>query len=165
MTTPDEIEMRYGVRAEWSGFTATAGGPAGFNTDHWVGSETLAPIPGTTGRGDGASPYRYNSEQLLAASVATSHMLAFLGLASEAGLSVTAYLDRARAEVATRKGRTRIQRIVLQPRITLGAGADLDIALALVKNAVALSSIGSALSVEVDIEPSFETEEDLLEVA
>jgi organic hydroperoxide reductase OsmC/OhrA len=164
MLTFESPGARYSVRAEWAGNTG-GGAPGGFTPDHWVGSETLAPIPGTTGRGEGASPYRYNPEQLLVASISTGHMLAYLSLAAEAGLTVTAYTDRARADIGVRKGRTVVRRIILMPRITVAPDVDLDIAAALIDEAQARSATGTALNIDISVETTFERDARFLEVA
>lgn len=166
MMTERDMQARYGIRTEWAGNTGeAAGAPGAITPDHWIGSETLAPIPGTTDRGDNASPYRYCPEQLLVASLSTGQMLAYLALAAEAGLTITSYLDRARAEIAYSKGRTIIQRILLMPHIMVGPDVDMEVADALIDEAHARSSTGIAANIDIVCEASFERDGRLLEVA
>jgi organic hydroperoxide reductase OsmC/OhrA len=73
----------------------------------------------------GGDPSLHNPEDLLLSSVASCHMLWFLHLASEAGLTVSAYADRPQgaAELAP-SGAGRFTAVTLCPQITLAPGDD-----------------------------------------
>jgi hypothetical protein len=78
---------------------------------------------------------------------------------------VTAYTDRARADIGVRKGRTVVRRIILMPRITVAPDVDLDIAAALIDEAQARSATGAALNIDISVETTFERDARFLEVA
>ena len=64
-----------------------------------------------------ADPAGVDPEEMLVASVAACHMLWFLHMARDAGLSVARYRDEAKGAMGRVDGRTAVERIVLRPRI------------------------------------------------
>jgi len=73
-------------------------------------------------RGD---PARHNPEDLLVVSLASCHMLWYLGLAARAGLAVKLYIDQAEGfmvEDAAKGGH--FERVVLHPVVTIATGGD-----------------------------------------
>lgn len=65
-----------------------------------------------------------NPEELLAAALASCHMLTFLAVASKSRLVVDAYEDEAVATLGKdATGRQTVTRIVLRPRVTFGGEA------------------------------------------
>lgn len=155
----------YSVKIEWAGNIGTGtSAPEAFKPDHWIGSDMLAPVPGTADRGHGVSPYRYNPEQLLVASISSAHMLAYLDAAAEARIIVTAYTDRARAEMIDLDGNWEVQSIVLMPRITLAHEADRARAENLHTDAHLRSVTASTIQISIGCEPIIEVVKALEEV-
>lgn len=73
----------------------------------------------------GGDPALYNPEDLLLSALSSCHMLWFLHLASDAGISVVAYEDRPVGEgETTPDGAGRFIAAQLRPTITLANGAD-----------------------------------------
>jgi organic hydroperoxide reductase OsmC/OhrA len=124
----DAREHRYATTVEWTGNLArgTADYRA-YSRDHTIAAGDKPPIAGSADpafRGDRA---RWNPEDLLLASLSTCHMLWYLHLAAEAGITVTAYTDRAEGVMAEAPdGSGRFTRVVLHPMVTVRAGADTD---------------------------------------
>ncbi|VAW12630.1 hypothetical protein MNBD_ALPHA09-1885 [hydrothermal vent metagenome] len=144
----------YGVKVEWVGNTGCGtSAPDAYRPDHWIGSDMLAPVPGTADRGPGVSPYRYNPEQLLVASISSAHMLAYLDAAAEAGIVVTAYIDRASAQMVDLDGHHEVQSILLTPQITLADGTNLEAAEALHTEAHIRSATAATIQVSIGCEP------------
>jgi len=80
----------------------------------------------------GGDPGLHNPEDMLIAALSACHMLWFLHLASDAGITVTAYTDDPVAIGETdAAGAGRFLRATLRPRITVAAGTDLRAADAL----------------------------------
>jgi len=65
-----------------------------------------------------------NPEELLAASLASCHMLTFLAVAAKSRLTVDAYADEATATLGKNDaGRMAVTKVVLRPRVTFAAEA------------------------------------------
>jgi len=80
-------------------------------------------------RGD---PQLHNPEDFLLAAVASCHMLTYLALSANSGITVVRYSDAARGKLAIRpNGGGTFQEIMLQPRVAIAAGTDLAAATAL----------------------------------
>jgi len=74
----------------------------------------------------GGDPGLHNPEDMLIAALAACHMLWFLHLASDAGITVTAYADDPLAVGETdADGASRFLRATLRPRIRVVPGTDL----------------------------------------
>ena len=74
----------------------------------------------------GGDPGLHNPEDMLIAALSACHMLWFLHLASDAGITVTAYADDPLATGETdAAGASRFLRATLRPRIAVVAGTDL----------------------------------------
>jgi organic hydroperoxide reductase OsmC/OhrA len=75
----------------------------------------------------GGDPTLHNPEDMLIAALSACHMLWFLHLASDAGITVTAYADEPVAVGETdAAGASRFLRAMLRPRITVARGTDLQ---------------------------------------
>ena len=88
-------------------------------TQHVAGKPDLLGSSDPAFRGD---PSRYNPEELLVAALSSCHMLWFLHLCSEAGVSVVDYTDHAKGvmeELADGGGR--FTEVVLHPTVTVAS--------------------------------------------
>jgi organic hydroperoxide reductase OsmC/OhrA len=98
-----------------------------------------------------------NPEQLLTASASSCQMLSFLALAALAQVDVIAYRDSATAFMPMRT--TRIETIVLKPRITVRAPAGDEQIIALVHKAHDDCFIARSLNTDIKVEPEIEVVE------
>lgn len=155
-------EHRYTVIVEWTGNTGS--GTAGYRTyerRHEIGAPAGAKpvIPGSSDpsfRGDAA---RWNPEELLVASLSACHQLWYLHLCADAGVVVTAYVDRAEGTMVEEpSGAGRFSRVVLRPVVTVAADADVARAHALHHDAHAMCFIARSMNFPVDHEPEIRTE-------
>ncbi len=166
MTAFQDKNGPYSVNIEWAGNTGCGtSAPDAYRPDHWIGSDMLAPVPGTADRGPCVSPYRYNPEQLLVAAISSAHMLSYLGAAAEAGIVVTAYVDRASAEMVDLDGHHQVQSILLTPQITLAYEADREAAEALHTQAHTRSATAATIQISIGCEPVIVCEDNLQAVA
>ena len=155
-------EHHYEIRIEWTGAreagTATY---ASYGRDHVISDpEGRRPdIPGsadTTFRGDAD---RWNPEQLLLASASACHQLAYLHLCAVNKVVVKAYSDHAEGWMSTdATGNGRFTRIMLRPKVTIGAGSDAVMAMELHHQAHEACFIANSLNFPVEATPSIEIE-------
>ena len=150
-------EHRYAVTVEWTGNTGT--GTASYRAyerrHEITAPDTPKPgIPGTSDpafRGDRA---RWNPEELLVASLSACHQLWYLHLCADAGVIVTAYIDRAEGTmVEDADGSGRFTRVVLRPLVTVAPGTDVERARALHDRAHAMCYIARSVDFPVEHEP------------
>lgn len=116
-----------------------------------AGKATLKGTADPAFRGDAAL---HNPEDLLLASVSACHMLWYLHLAAEAGISVLEYRDRAAGVMQLgADGGGRFTRLILRPEIAIAPGGDLARAQALHAVANARCFIANSLNLPVEHEP------------
>lgn len=129
-------------------------GDAGADTgNHRVtlsGGTTIEVSAAPQYKGDGT---KTNPEELFLASLASCQMLTYLALARRKGLDLVAYEDRAEATLTIKDRRMRITEVRLRPRITTAAGADLEVARALVGAAHEGCFVANSVACEVRVEP------------
>jgi organic hydroperoxide reductase OsmC/OhrA len=150
----------YSVTVTWAGNSGTGtSGYRAYERAHLVEVPGKAAILGSSDpafRGDRA---RWNPEEMLVASLSTCHMLWYLHLCSAEGIVVLAYQDVAEGVMQEREdGGGRFAEVVLQPEITLAAGADLERARALHADAHAKCFIANSVNFPVRHEPVFLTD-------
>lgn len=114
-------EHEYEIEIRWTGNRGQ--GTEGYRTysrDHLIRGRDKPDIPGSSDpafRGDGE---RYNPEELLVASLSACHMLWYLHLCANAGIVVTAYLDRATGRMEEdAAGAGRFTSVVLSPTVSI----------------------------------------------
>src|SRR5271169_6118664 len=118
---------RYSVAVEWTGNTGTCtSGYRNYDRRHEISAGTgKPPIPGSSDPAFRGDPARWNPEELLVASLSACHKLWYLHLATDAGIVVTAYVDRAEGVmVEAPDGAGQFSRVVLRPVVTVLPGTD-----------------------------------------
>ncbi|HEV8612901.1 MAG TPA: OsmC family protein [Gemmatimonadales bacterium] len=96
-----------------------------YSRDHVFSGGGKPDLPGSSDPAFRGDARRYNPEDLLVASLSSCHMLWYLHLCAEAGISVLAYRDEAvgtMVEDAARGGY--FTRVVLHPKVTIASGGD-----------------------------------------
>jgi organic hydroperoxide reductase OsmC/OhrA len=146
----------YAIDLAWTGNRgAGTGGHRTYSRDYEIRVPGKPVLPGSSDpafRGDAG---RYNPEELLLAALSACHMLWYLHLASEAGIVVTAYEDKAEAEmVEDEAGGGRFTSATLKPRVTVAPGTDLDRARALHETAHRRCFIANSVNFKVKHRPS-----------
>src|SRR3954465_62985 len=141
-------EHHYAVDVEWTGNQGTGtSGYRAYGRDHSITAGTKPVILGSSDpafRGDAA---RWNPEELLVASLSTCHQLWYLHLCADAGVVVTAYVDRAEGTMIEEpSGAGQFSRVVLRPTVTLAPGADVARARALHHDAHAMCYIARSMN-------------------
>ena len=157
-----EKEHRYSVEVEWTGNSGTGTSSyRNYERRHEIRAPG-APKPAIPGSSDPAfrgDASRWNPEELLVVALGTCHMLWYLHLCSDAGLAVSAYVDRAEGVMSEEAdGSGRFRRVVLRPIVTFPPHVDLERARSLHDEAHRFCFIASSVSFPVEHEPEFRTE-------
>ena len=112
----------YSAVTVWTGNRGTGtSNYRAYGREHEISGEgKSAPIAGSSTpafRGDGS---RYNPEELLVAALSACHMLQFLHLCSESGITVQSYRDEATGTMTVHAdGSGRFTEVVLRPRVEI----------------------------------------------
>ena len=118
-------QHRYRVGVEWTGNRGSGtDGYRNYGREHVICIEGKPAIAGSSDpafRGDAA---RHNPEDMLVAALSTCHMLAYLHMATLAGVVVTAYTDTAEGTMVTEGNGGRFTEVVLRPVVTIAAASD-----------------------------------------
>ncbi|HSJ23913.1 MAG TPA: OsmC family protein [Longimicrobiales bacterium] len=145
----------YTVGVEWTGNRGSGtSGYRDYTRDHDIvvaGKPAIAASSDPQFRGDAG---RHNPEELLVAALASCHMLWYLHLCADAGVTVTAYRDEASGTMhQAADGGGRFTCVVLRPRVTLATGSDAARAEALHADAHRLCFIAQSVNFPVRCEP------------
>ena len=121
-------DHEYSVRVEWTGNLGTGtSGYRAYSRDHDVRG-TTADLPVIHGSADPAfrgDARRWNPEQLLLASLSQCHMLWYLHIAADAGVTVTAYSETPTGIMAEHPGGTgEFTSVTLRPEVAIAPGSD-----------------------------------------
>ena len=147
--------LTYAARVVWDGNTGTGTSTyAGYDRHYRVevnGKPDLAGSSDAAFRGD---PALHNPEDLFLSALSACHLLVYLGLCAREGVRVEAYEDAAVGTLALETGGTgRFAEVVLAPRVTVAAGADVALAERLHDLAHARCFIANSCSVPVRLAP------------
>ena len=145
----------YTLTMTWTGNTGTGTSSyRAYSRDHVYSGAGKPDLPGSADpafRGDGR---RYNPEDLLVASLSSCHMLWYLHLCAEAGVTVTAYRDEpvgTLVEDAVKGGYFTL--VTLHPKVTIARGNDPDAARKLHHPAHAKCFVANSVNFPVVCEP------------
>ena len=148
---------------EWTGNLGTGtSGYRAYSRDHDVRGVT-ADLPVIHGSADPAfrgDAHRWNPEQLLLASLAQCHMLWYLHLAADAGVTVTAYSDTPTCIMVERPGGAgEFTSATLRPAVTIAPDSDPERAAALHDRAAEYCFIARSVRFPVHHETVITTEQ------
>ncbi|MCL3862018.1 OsmC family protein [Actinotalea sp. K2] len=116
----------YNIAVTWTGAgkTGTSSYTA-YSRDNEITAEGKPPLPGSADVAFRGDPTRYNPEELLVAALSQCHMLWFLHLAAQEGVTVTHYLDHAMGTMRVEAvGAGQFTHVVLRPQITVRQAPD-----------------------------------------
>lgn len=121
-------EHRYVLTVTWEGNRGSGtSGYRAYGREHRIEAAGKIPIEGSSDPAFRGDPARWSPEELLVAALAACHKLWYLHLCADAGIVVTAYVDRAEGVMEEEAdGAGRFRRVILRPRVTVKAGADLE---------------------------------------
>jgi organic hydroperoxide reductase OsmC/OhrA len=145
----------YDVSVTWTGNRGTGtSGYRAYDRAHEVRANGPAAIAASSDPAFRGDPGRWNPELELTAALSQCHMLWYLHLCAEAGVTVTSYADEARGLMAEdADGGGRFTEVVLRPRVTVASAAMIEAATALHAGANAKCFIASSVNFPVRHEP------------
>jgi organic hydroperoxide reductase OsmC/OhrA len=146
---------RYEISVEWTGNTgAGTASYRGYERAHAIRAEGRPDIVGSSDPAFRGDPACWTPEHLLLAALSACHKLWYLHLCADAGIVVTAYVDRAVGVMAEDPdGSGQFTGVTLRPEVTLAPGADAAQALALHEAAHAKCFIARSMNFPVAHEP------------
>jgi organic hydroperoxide reductase OsmC/OhrA len=148
----------YQIEVNWTGNLGQGTRSyAGYRRDHVISAPGKPDISGSSDPAFRGDPSRYNPEELLVASISTCHMLWYLHLCSDNGVTLLDYRDRATGSMRENAdGSGEFVRVVLKPLVTISAGDDYAKALALHEVAHKFCFVARSVNFPVQIEPEIE---------
>ncbi|MDU9392028.1 OsmC family protein [Pseudomonas sp. zfem002] len=152
-----EKSHHYAVTVTWTGNQGSGTASyRGYSRDHLIQAEGKPAIEGSSDPAFRGDPARWNPEDLLLASLSACHKLWYIGLCAEAGIVVLGYEDHAEGEMVEEpNGAGQFTSVVLRPKVTLAAGADLEKARTLHQLAHQKCFIARSVNFPVEHQPQF----------
>ena len=145
---------RYRVDVEWAGNRGSGtDGYRNYGREHVIRIDGKPDIAGSSDpvfRGD---PAKHNPEDMLVAALSTCHMLAYLHVATLAGVVVTAYADAAEGTMEIVGNGGHFTEVVLRPVVTITDTSDAAQAEAAHEAAHHACFIASSVNFPVRCEP------------
>ncbi|WP_109994253.1 OsmC family protein [Salinisphaera sp. LB1] len=125
-----------------------------FSRDHEIRCGDKPIIGGSADPAFLGNSSRYNPEELLLGSLSACHMLWYLHLCADAGITVSNYIDNAEGRmVETENGSGHFEKVTLKPIVNIGGGDDSELARSLHKKAHSFCFIANSVNFEVRCEP------------
>ena len=145
----------YDIHLEWTGNLGSGTDDyRAYSRNHELSAASKPVIPGSSDpvfRGDAS---RYNPEDLLVAALSACHMLTYLHLCADAGITVTEYADDARGTMVETAGTGgHFTEVVLRPHVRVSAGSDTALATQLHERAHRLCFVANSVNFPVLCEP------------
>lgn len=149
-------QHRYTVEVAWTGDQGSGTSRSdAYSRDHLVRVAGKAAIESSSDPAFRGDPARHNPEELFVASLSSCHMLWYLHLCATNGIVVTGYVDDALGTMEeSTKGDGRFTDVLLRPRVTIGAGGDIELAKRLHDDAHRFCFIANSVNFPVRCEPS-----------
>ncbi|MFI5955440.1 OsmC family protein [Cryptosporangium sp. NPDC051539] len=130
-----------------------------YSRSHEVTAPGRPPLLGSSDPAFRGETDRWNPELLLVAALSGCHLMSYLHVCVEAGVTVTAYADAPTgAMTQTPGGGGRFTEVVLRPRVTLAPGSDVALATHLHADAAERCFIASSVNFPVRHEPVVDVE-------
>ena len=145
----------YNLTIKWTGNKGSGtSGYRDYDRSHTIigqNKEEIAASSDPSFRGDKS---RYNPEELLVASLSSCHMLWYLHLCSEAGVTVTDYTDNATGQmIETSNGGGHFKEVMLNPVVTVADSSMVAKANELHKKANELCFVANSVNFPVHHNP------------
>lgn len=123
------METIFETKLSWPADANQAKPPAlDYSRNSIVNGVKKAEIRASAPSGFGGDDTGYNPEELMLMSLSQCHMLTFLAVAARAKITVLAYEDRATGNLyKAPTGKAQLEKVLLQPRVTVPKGTDLGL--------------------------------------
>jgi organic hydroperoxide reductase OsmC/OhrA len=147
--------IEYASEVRWTGNTGSGTSTYdSYSREYVVQIDGKADLIGTSDKAFRGDPALHDPEDHFLAAIAGCHMLSYLALASLRGVVVTAYSDAASGVMEVERGSGLFTSVTLRPTVTIAAGSDRDLALALHDTAHAQCFIANSCSVPIHHQPT-----------
>ena len=146
---------KFETQVQWTGnLGAGTKTYTSYSRDHAIFGKDKKEVIGASSdpifRGDKS---KYNPEELFLASIASCHMLWYLHLCADQGITVTNYKDSPIAELLlSEDGSGKIENIILQPQILIKEKSLIDLATKLHQDAHHFCFIASSVNSSIKIQ-------------
>lgn len=149
-------QHHYKASITWTGNKGTGtDNYRNYDRSHTISMENKADILGSSDPSFRGDKTRHNPEELLVASLSTCHMLWYLHLCSEAGVTVVDYIDHATGTmIETSNGGGQFTEVSLHPMVTVKEESMIDKANELHAKANELCFIANSVNFPVKHEPT-----------
>lgn len=125
-----------------------------FSRDHEITCGNKPTINGSADPAFLGDSSRYNPEELLLSSLSACHMLWYLHLCADAGITVSNYTDNAEGRmIETKNGSGHFDKVMLKPIVNVGADDDSELARSLHDKAHSFCFIANSVNFAVECEP------------
>jgi organic hydroperoxide reductase OsmC/OhrA len=149
------MEHSFAVSVEWTGNRGT--GTSGFRDygrDNLLTAEGKPAIEGSAARVFHGDASRWNPEETLIAALVECHLLSYLYVATQKGITVESYTDAATGVLRTEgDGTGRFESVTLRPIVSISSG-DPEVARAIHADAGRLCFIAASVNFPVLHEPT-----------
>src|SRR5262245_51011700 len=150
-------EHTYRVHVQWTGNRGHGTRSyRDYGREHTISAAAKPDIAGSSDAAFRGNAERWNPEDLLVAAASACHKLWYLHLCADAGVVVSAYTDDAVGTVLDSPQRGRFTRIVLHPRVMIGAADDAALAAHLHHEAHARCYVANSVNFPIECEPVVE---------
>jgi organic hydroperoxide reductase OsmC/OhrA len=144
----------YRVAVEWTGNHGSGtDGYRNYGREHVIRVDGKPGIAGSSDPAFRGDATKHNPEEMLVAALSTCHMLAYLHVATVAGVVVTAYTDAAEGTMVTEGNTGHFIEVVLRPVVAITATSDPAKADALHEDAHHACFIAASVNFPVRCEP------------
>lgn len=145
----------YQVSVRWTGNRGVGTtGYRAYGRDHEVTAPGKPPVPGSSDRAFHGDADRWNPEEMLVAALSQCHLLAYLHLAADNGVVVTAYTDDPTGTMReTAGGGGHFEQVTLRPVVTVAEPGMQALAQRLHEQAHELCFIAASVNFPVGVEP------------
>ena len=142
----------YKVSTAWTGNTSDY---RSYSRNHELSAEgKAAPIPASAGKMFRGDPTRYDPEDLLVAALSSCHLLSYLHVCADAGISVVDYRDDAVGTMQLHKdGSGNFTNVTLNPRVKITDASRIAEAIALHHDAHEKCFIARSVNFPVEHKP------------
>lgn len=153
-------EHQYTTRVEWTGNRGEGtSGYRSYERAHEISAAGKPVIPGSSDPAFRGDRTRYNPEDLLVSSLSACHLLWYLHLCADAGVTVTSYVDDAIGTmIESEESGGHFTEVILRPTVTVRVEADLELARKLHDRAHHLCFIANSVNFPVRCDAQVEVE-------
>ena len=147
--------IEYASALHWTGNTGSGTSSYDrYSREYVVRVDGKPELQGTADKAFRGDPALHDPEDHFLAAIAGCHMLSYLALAALRGVVVTAYEDAASGVLEVERGSGLFTSVTLRPTVTLAAGSDRELALALHDTAHEQCFIANSCSVPIHHHPT-----------